>query len=214
MPITAVFFDIGETLVDETEQWGWVADRLEVPRLTFFAAAGAVVAAGEARVLREVLRMVRPDLDAAEALHFRDGRPRGFTADDLYADVRPCLRELRERGYRIGVAGNQPPAADAVLRAAGLPFEWLLISALEGVAKPDPAFFARILDVSGLPASAIAYVGDRVDNDVLPATAAGMTAVHIRRGPWGVVQAQWPGIERAALRLRTLSELPALLDTL
>ena len=34
----------------------------------------------------------------------------------------------------------------------------------------------------------IAYVGDRADNDVGPAIAAGMVGVHIRRGPWGHLQ--------------------------
>ncbi len=33
--------------------------------------------------------------------------------------------------------------------------------------------------------SEVLYVGDRLDNDVLPAKSAGMQAVLIRRGPWG-----------------------------
>ena len=33
----------------------------------------------------------------------------------------------------------------------------------------------------------VAYVGDRVDNDVVPSSAAGMRAVWLRRGPWGIV---------------------------
>ena len=38
-----------------------------------------------------------------------------------------------------------------------------------GVAKPDRAFFARALELMGSPApSDVAYVGDRVDNDVFP----------------------------------------------
>ena len=51
----------------------------------------------------------------------------------------------------------------------------------------------------------VAYVGDRVDNDVVPAAASGMVAVHIRRGPWGYLQS---GAELAALRIRSLDELP------
>jgi FMN phosphatase YigB (HAD superfamily) len=52
-------------------------------------------------------------------------------------------------------------------------------------------------------ADEVAYVGDRVDNDVEPALAAGMTAVHVRRGPWGYLH-QPPS---AALRVRSLEEL-------
>lgn len=221
MPLAAVFFDVGETLVDETESWGAWADWLGVPRLTFFAALGAVLADGGDRLapapdrplLRSVVRLVRPDLDP-DSIRRRRGEDPGFTLDHLYPDALPCLLAVRERGYRVGIAANQPPRADAVLRSSGLPFEWLLISALEGVHKPDPAFFDRIVRVSGLAAGSIAYVGDRVDNDVLPARAAGMVPVHLRRGPWGVLQAGWPGAEQAALRLGSLAELPARLPEL
>jgi FMN phosphatase YigB (HAD superfamily) len=212
MPLTAVFFDIGETLVDETGPMGKWADWLEVPRLTFFAALGAVMAHETRPALRHAIDIVRPDLDSIAFV--REHRETGFTVDDLYSDALPTLLQVRDMGYRVGIAGNQPPMADGVIRASGLPFEWLLISAIEGVHKPDPAFFERILEVSGLRAESIAYVGDRVDNDVLPAHAAGMRAVHVRRGPWGVLQADWPGAQCAALRLRTLGELPACLADL
>ncbi len=212
MPLTAVIFDVGETLVDETETWGQWADWLGVPRLTLAAALGAVVARGGSH--REVFRLVRPDLDFAEVLRQRGDEDMGFTVDDLYPDALPTLLAVRDRGYRVGIAANQPARAAEVLRESGLPFEWLLISQLEGVHKPDPAFFERILQMTDLAAESIAYVGDRVDNDVIPADAAGLVAVHVRRGPWGVIQSEWPGVERAALRLGSLAELPELLSTL
>jgi FMN phosphatase YigB (HAD superfamily) len=212
MALAAVCFDVGETLVDETEPWGRWADRLGVPRLTFFAALGAVVARGGGH--REVFSLARPDLDFEEAARLRGDADPGFDAGDLYPDALTCLVAVREQGYRVGIAGNQPARAADALRRSGLPFEWLLISELEGVHKPDPAFFERIVRVSGLPAASIAYVGDRVDNDVVPAAEAGMVAVHVRRGPWGVIQGDWPGIERAALRVGSLGELPARLREL
>jgi FMN phosphatase YigB (HAD superfamily) len=220
MPITAVFFDIGETLVDETELIGGWADWLGVPRLTFFAAVGAVLARGAERssatrdrpVLREVMRLIRPDLDVAGALRGRGGQV--FSVSDLYPDALPCMLAVRDLGYRVGIAANQPAGADAVVRGSGLPFEWLLISDVEGVSKPDPAFFERIVEMSGLPASSIAYVGDRVDNDVVPAVGAGMAAVHVRRGPWGVLQADWPEAALATLRVGSLAELPGRLGEL
>jgi FMN phosphatase YigB (HAD superfamily) len=76
-----------------------------------------------------------------------------------------------------------------------------------GVAKPDPAFFTRALELMGSPEPAdVAYVGDRIDNDVLPATTAGMRAVWIRRGPWGVVQ-RLPEGALPALTVDSLDEL-------
>jgi len=60
--------------------------------------------------------------------------------------------------------------------------------------------------------AAIAYVGDRIDNDVTPAAAAGMVAVHLRRGPWARLQSELP--DAASLRIDTLADLPAALDSL
>jgi FMN phosphatase YigB (HAD superfamily) len=51
-----------------------------------------------------------------------------------------------------------------------------------GVEKPDPGFFARIVEEAGAPAEEILYVGDRADNDIGPALAAGLRAIRVRRG--------------------------------
>jgi len=81
-----------------------------------------------------------------------------------------------------------------------------------GVAKPDPEFFARALElIGGAAPGDVAYVGDRVDNDVLPAAAAGLLAVHVRRGPWGRLQATPP---EATLGLDDLAALPEALASL
>jgi len=119
----------------------------------------------------------------------------------------PCLAALRSRAYRIGIAGNQPEAAEAALRAAGVTADFIATSAAWGVEKPSPAFFARVAEAAGVPAAEIAYVGDRIDNDVAPARAAGMTAVFIRRGPWAVIQEQTLGVADAHFRIQSLAEL-------
>ena len=49
-------------------------------------------------------------------------------------------------------------------------------------------------------------MGDRVDNDVLPALDAGLVAVHVRRGPWGLLHETPAG----AHQVRSLAELPGL----
>ena len=80
-------------------------------------------------------------------------------------------------------------------------------SARWGIEKPAPEFFARIVDESGVRPEEIAYVGDRVDNDIEPALAAGLVAVHLRRGPWGHLHEP----PAAALRVSSLEELPGVL---
>ena len=78
--------------------------------------------------------------------------------------------------------------------------------------KPAPAFFAKVVSECGYPPEQIAYVGDRLDNDVRPALAAGMRAVFLRRGPWGFIHARHPDTRRAALTIDSLEELPQLLE--
>jgi FMN phosphatase YigB (HAD superfamily) len=114
----------------------------------------------------------------------------------------------------VGVAGNQTARAGSLLRALDLPADFIAASEEWGVEKPSPAFFAKLISELGLPPAEIAYVGDRVDNDVRPALAAGMIAVFLRRGPWGYLFAEHPDAQRAHLRIDSLADLPALLHGL
>lgn len=52
------------------------------------------------------------------------------------------------------------------------------------VGKPSAAFFATAVDALGCPASAIAMVGDDIDNDVLAAQAVGLTGVLVQTGKY------------------------------
>ena len=131
-----------------------------------------------------------------------------FGAADLYPDALDCLRSLADAGYRIGVAANQPLEAAAVVRTLGIELELVGMSAQWGLHKPDRAFFDRIARELELPPAAIAYVGDRVDNDVRPAHAVGMTAVFLRRGPWGWIQAGSQDPPEADIVINSLAELP------
>lgn len=214
MAIRLVVFDVGETLIDESRMWGEWADWLGVTRLAFFAALGAVIAGR--RHHREVYALVRPGIDIARERQAREkqGTMTVIEARDLYPDAVPVLTRLREMGLRIGLAGNQPADAEAQIRALGLAVDFVASSAQWGVEKPDPAFFSRIVTESKLRPGEIAYIGDRLDNDVLPAVATGMFGVFVRRGPWGVIHASWPEVARADLRLETLSHLPEALERL
>jgi FMN phosphatase YigB (HAD superfamily) len=208
MPIHTIFFDVGETLVDETRAWGMWADWLGVTRLAFFGALGGVIARGEHH--RRVFEIVRPGLDLArerEAMRAA-GVHVGIEPGDFYPDAVPCLQTLRAAGYRIGLAGNQPAEAEEQLRAIDLPVDFVASSASWGVEKPAPEFFARVAELAHTPPREIAYVGDRVDNDVAPAAAAGMLAVFLRRGPWGYLHAGMPEAARASIQIESLAELP------
>ena len=112
-----------------------------------------------------------------------------------------------QQGYRIGIAGNQPAGAVAALQSLDLAADFIASSASLGVAKPSARFFAKLIAMADMPPHDIAYVGDRLDNDILPARAAGMMTVFLLRGPWAKVHAHKPEAALADITLSNLSDL-------
>lgn len=208
MSVRAVCFDVGETLIDETRHWLEWAEFLNVPAMTLFTAIGVVMERGES--LRRVFEIFRPGLDPNQARKLRaaQGWVYDFEPSDLYPDAVPCLTELRARGYRVLIAGNQPVESEAALVRLGVPADVIASSAGWGVSKPNRTFFDKVAQAASVAPEEVAYVGDRLDNDVLPSLEAGMKAVFVRRGPWGWMHAERPEIARAHIRLDNLLDLP------
>lgn len=204
-----VIFDVGEVLIDETRVWSVWATLLGVSPLTFAAALGAAIAQGLDYV--DAFAHVAPNVEWQDFEDEHERRYGGFRDEDLYRDVRPCLGELRDRGVRVVIAGNQPARRTAQLRALELPHDAMAMSEDLGHEKPSAAFFAEIVALAGATEPRhVLYVGDRVDNDVLPAARAGLRTCWLRRGPWGILQ-DLPDDASADLVLDGLGELPLLL---
>jgi HAD superfamily hydrolase (TIGR01549 family) len=200
--LKAVVFDVGETLVDEERWWRRLAEHGGLQPHVVWAALGVTIERGEEHTaLWEHLGIEQPSGWYDEP----------YSLEDLYPDALECLRNVRELGLRTGVVGNQTETLEAWARDAALPADVISSSASLGVRKPDLAFFAKVLELMGCEPGEVAYVGDRVDNDVLPAAAAGLVAIHVRRGPWGRLQRTPP---EAVLGLDDLASLPQALASL
>jgi HAD superfamily hydrolase (TIGR01662 family) len=211
--VSAVVFDVGETLVDETREYGTWADWLGVPRHTFSAVFGAVIATG--RDYREAFQYFRPgfSLDIERQRRIEAGDPETFSDENLYPDARPALAALRDANIWVGIAGNQTSRAGAILRSLNLPADLIATSEDWHAHKPNASFFQALLDAVPFPANQIIYVGDRVDNDLEPAKDAGMRTVFIKRGPWGYIMEHHPDMARVAdWELGSLAELPSLIE--
>ncbi len=207
--IAAVVFDVGETLVDETREYGTWADWLGVPRHTFTAVFGAVIESGQD--YRETFQAFWPGFDLAEARQARTdaGFPEHYGEEDLYPDVRPALAKLREIGVWIGIVGNQTVRSGQILRSLALPTDFIATSDDWGVEKPSAEFFAKVVEVAPCSADEIVYVGDRIDNDVAPAKKAGMRTAYIQRGPWGWIHRNKQEVaDLSDWKIRDLTELP------
>jgi FMN phosphatase YigB (HAD superfamily) len=197
--LRAIFFDVGETLVDEQGYWREIAERAGLRPHVVWAALGATIERGEEHgAIWDRLGVKPPETADIVA----------YTRADLYPDALDCLERCRAAGLLVGIAGNQSAATEEWVRREGIPADVVGTSESWGVAKPSADFFARIAAEAACPAGQVAYVGDRVDNDVVPARAAGLIAVHVRRGPWGHLQ---PGAEQAHVTLDSLELLPDVL---
>ena len=102
-----------------------------------------------------------------------------------YPDTLSTLETLRQQGYRLGLITNamQPMwMRDVELETYGLlPYlEARITSGDTGYMKPHPAIYERILDLLGTAAAQAVFVGDRPENDIAGANAAGLTSVLIR----------------------------------
>lgn len=203
MALRAVVFDVGETLVDEERWWRELAERAGLQPHVVWAGLGMTIARGEEHnALWGHLGIDKP-VQWWESIT--------YSLDDLYPDALDCLQRTRQLGLAVGVVGNQTAAMEAWARDASLPADVISSSAGLGVRKPDLEFFVKIVELMGCRAGEVAYVGDRVDNDVLPAAAAGLVSVHVRRGPWGRLQRTPP---EATLGLDDLASLPDALASL
>jgi putative hydrolase of the HAD superfamily len=141
-----------------------------------------------------------PDLDHATARRAM----LGALEFSPYPDVLPALEELRERGAALVVASNWDCSLPDWLRPTGILelVDAVVTSAEVGAAKPSPRVFERALAVAGVDAGEALHAGDKVDNDVEGAAAAGLRAVLVQREG-----SPPPGLEA----IRSLRELPALL---
>lgn len=177
MELNWIFFDLGSTLIDETE-----ADRQRIREMT----AGTDITEAQYREKRlEFIRQGSAGDPAAIAFFGLTKTPWHSELEQPYPDAAPTLKTLKGRGFRLGVIANQNPGTAERLKRWNMLqyFDVVAASAEAGVAKPDPAIFRMALEQAGCTPAQAVMVGDRIDNDVAPARALGMHSVRLLRGP-------------------------------
>jgi FMN phosphatase YigB (HAD superfamily) len=204
--IRAVVFDQGETLINETRFWSSVAAYAGVPDFTLFGVLGGLIERRENH--RSVFNIMQ--------IESVDPGIIGYQVEkrDLYPDVVRTLTRLKHDGYILATAGNQSASVEGEMAALELPVDFNATSAGWGLSKPDPAYFRRIAEELKLAPEEVLYVGDRLDNDVLPAIGVGMHAAFIRRGPWGFLHSTWPEMADVEHQITDLGQLPQVIATI
>lgn len=171
-----IFFDIGSTMADEEEAYRHrIRDMIRGNSVTFEQFWEKRVAYAKAGY----------NGDQAAIAYFGLTKTPWHSEDETpFPDAAPVLEALKRRGFRLGVIANQAPGTRERLAKWDLLqyFDVIVASAEAGVAKPDPAIFCMALEqASCRPENAI-MVGDRLDNDIRPAKALGMTTVRMKKG--------------------------------
>jgi len=185
-----LFFDIGETLVDESKP---IRDVME----QFKQAAGLIgytfsLENVEQLMLyyysqlcehpmREVMTKLVPS--EADRVEIRLSMKYQKALEEPFPEAEHVLKHLAE-SYQLGIIANQNAGTVERLERYGLLnyFSIICSSAEEGLSKPDPAFFELALGRANCEAAHAVMIGDRLDNDVMPAKQLGMQTVWIRQG--------------------------------
>lgn len=171
-----IFFDVGTTLVDETEAYNHrIRDAIAGTDITFEQFQ-------EKRIFF-AKQNLKGDLEAIK--YFGLTKTPWHKEDEVtYPDAEDVLKYLSSQGYKIGVIANQSPGTATRLEKWGLLkyIDVVAASAELGVVKPDRAIFDKAFEMVGCTAQEAVMIGDRLDNDISPAKKLGMKAIWIRQG--------------------------------
>jgi putative hydrolase of the HAD superfamily len=129
-------------------------------------------------------------------------------------------KELREicREFKIGIAGQYGQEILAFLEQQAILdcFIYRLTQDDFPITKPDPRYFLQITEAFGVDPEECIMVGDRIDNDIIPAKQLGMKTVLIRVGlhknqqpriPFEVPDLELNGITGMTKAVRTLAAI-------
>jgi HAD superfamily hydrolase (TIGR01549 family) len=185
-----IFFDIGETLVDESKP---IRDVME----QFIQAAnplGYTLHLQEVEQtmlhyhsqlcehpMREVMgKLVPSEKDRAEIRHSMKYKK---DLEEPFPEAGEVLKQLTGL-YQLGIIANQNAGTVERLKRYGLLeyFSLVCSSAEEGLIKPDPRFFELALERAKCDPQHAVMIGDRLDNDIIPAKRLGMQTIWIKQG--------------------------------
>ena len=204
--ITTLFFDIGETILNAEAQ----LDALAEAHRKVLGDFGFSLTRDEYRRLdSEKIKTFVPSATHAITWHFAKpdvSLQNGITAElrshydeirqiesRLYPEVDRLLEKLAD-DYVLGLAGNAPASIRKHLQELDV-LRWFThtdVSGSIGIKKPDQRFFETVLANAGTKASESIMIGDRLDNDIIPARRIGMKTIWIRWGRYSIMEPRTP----------------------
>lgn len=170
-----LFFDVGSTLVDEH-----IAFEHRFRDIANFANVEYEQVYNQAIELYKQNK--KGDLELAKELGVQ--LPKWYNEDEiLYQDTARSL-ELLSTKFKIGIIANQSLGTKERLEKNGILqyIDLVIASAEEGISKPDRKIFEIALQRSDCKPSQAVMIGDRIDNDIVPAKLLGMHTIWMKQG--------------------------------
>ncbi len=187
-----IFFDVGNLLLNDDPQtyrihrryYEAAAERNStLTFLQFLDDREAEVRRGNRLPTQTVMRRYLAAAELESLYHRVTDELRGIY-DSMNLPMPHVLEMLNTIAgrYRLGIVANQVVECRASLQRRGLLqfFDVVAISEELKLHKPDPALFRWALNQAGVAADEAIMVGDRHDNDVVPAATLGMRTVWVR----------------------------------
>ena len=171
-----IFFDVGSTLVDETEAYDHRVREM---------IAGTSINFKEFDNVRIALARQGLDGNSAAIKYLGLTKTPWHSEEEVpYSDAHSTLAALVDKGYKLGIIANQKLGTEGRLESWGLRlfFGVIVASADIGYAKPQKEIFEKAFELAECTAEESVMVGDRLDNDIIPAKELGMTTVWIKNG--------------------------------
>jgi FMN phosphatase YigB (HAD superfamily) len=195
MDITTVLLDAGEVIINEAEREQVIAEI--ITGILSESVPGYSVASYYSDV-QEAVRAYCPRV--YHYVLWKHSTKNLSVFDDLYTRFRKLLQDRNPRlklstgfdvevqqlasRFAIGIAGQYGREVLALLEESDLLrlFTHRLTQEDFAITKPDPRYFEQIAQRFGVLPKPCLMVGDRIDNDVIPAKQLGMKTVLIRTG--------------------------------
>ena len=171
-----LFFDVGSTLADESK-----ANEHRI----LDAIVGTDISYEQAYI--QAVQLAKQNIAHPLKCLGLSVKPWHCEDETIYPQAAECLSALHKR-YKIGIIANQSPGTTNRMKRYGLSqyLDLIIASAEEGLAKPDLRIFELALRRANCLPDAAVMVGDRLDNDIVPAKQVGLKTIWIRQGFGGM----------------------------
>lgn len=139
--------------------------------------------------------------------------PRWFgELEKLYPNVEKVLKRLSYK-YKLGIIANQVAGTQKRIDNWGIGkyFDVVITSAEIGYSKPDLKIFNIALERADCKPYEAVMIGDRIDNDIIPAKQLGMKTVWVRQG-FAKLQSVRYKSEQPDYVVENISELEMILE--